>query len=76
MWQVMYKCAVVGWGCYPVRRMANKHPLYDPEAPPLCTDHELPMVMLSYTPPISPRLRPARPKIRKGGFKTQQPTLY
>jgi len=76
MWTAIYRCAVSDQGCYPVQRIEERHPILDYVLPPLCTDHDLPMILQSYTPPLPTRKLTRSKPSRKAGFGHKQIALF
>lgn len=76
MYQSIWRCRVDDRGCYPVARVREEHPVSSTEPPPLCSDHEEPMVLVSWRAPERVTKRRTRGVKRPGGFKAEQLRLF
>ena len=76
MWTAIYRCAVSDQGCDPVQRTEERHPVLDEVPPPVCTDHDLPMILQSCTPPLPTRKPTTIKRKGRGGFGAKQLPLW
>ena len=72
MWQIIYKCAVSKFGCFPVGKLANKDPNKHLPESPLCTDHKQPMELQFF----HRILRNKRPKEKKQPIPQPETRLF
>lgn len=45
MWKAIYVCKITPRFCYPVAKILERNPVSEPQASPLCTDHDKPMTL-------------------------------
>lgn len=76
MWRSFWTCRIVPQECFPVERLRDEHPGTTREPPPLCTDHNEPMVLRGWEEKREPELKGKRVRRRPGGFGSQQMELF